>query len=49
MILYPQAQEKVQEELDRVVGTDRFVTMEDKPNLHYTNAVCQVKFHEMVF
>ncbi|KAI6174566.1 Cytochrome P450-33C9 [Aphelenchoides bicaudatus] len=29
---------RCQKELDRVIGSDRIVTMSDKPNLHYCNA-----------
>ncbi|KAI1706803.1 cytochrome p450 domain-containing protein [Ditylenchus destructor] len=40
MISYPEVQEKLQQELDRVVGsTDRLVTITDRQNLHYANAV----------
>ncbi|QYS93071.1 hypothetical protein H0G86_000461 [Trichoderma simmonsii] len=38
MIHHPEVQEKAQEELDRVVGTDRLPTYEDRPNLPYINA-----------
>lgn len=46
VILYPETQRKIQEELDRVVGCNRYVTMDDKPKLHYINAVCQVRLNE---
>ncbi|KAI1706805.1 cytochrome p450 domain-containing protein [Ditylenchus destructor] len=40
MISHPEVQEKLHQELDRVVGsTDRLVTITDRLNLHYTNAV----------
>jgi cytochrome P450 len=39
MVLYPQVQAKAQEELDRVVGSDRLPTFEDRPNLPYVNAL----------
>ena len=42
MMLYPEVQKKIQEEIDRVIGSDRFITMEDKPSLHYISATCQV-------
>ncbi|KAK4060812.1 uncharacterized protein Triagg1_10582 [Trichoderma aggressivum f. europaeum] len=38
MIHHPEVQEKAQEELDRVVGTDRLPTYEDRPNLPYISA-----------
>ena len=37
-IKYEEYQRKVQEELDGVVGRDRLPTLEDKPNLIYTQA-----------
>lgn len=37
-IHHPEVQEKAQEELYRVVGTDRLPTSEDRPNLLYINA-----------
>ncbi|KAH6620864.1 O-methylsterigmatocystin oxidoreductase [Chaetomium sp. MPI-SDFR-AT-0129] len=39
MIKFDHVQRKAQEELDRVVGTDRLPTFEDRPNLPYTNAL----------
>ncbi|XP_070569887.1 cytochrome P450 2U1-like [Ptychodera flava] len=38
MMKYPNIQHKVQEELDHVVGKDRFPEMSDRPNLPYTEA-----------
>jgi cytochrome P450 len=35
MLLFPDVQKKAQEELDRVVGTERLPTMEDEPQLQY--------------
>ncbi|KAH7700677.1 Protein CYP-33C1, partial [Aphelenchoides avenae] len=57
MINNPQAQAKLQEELDRVVGSDRIITLADRPSLPYTcaavneiqrlcNLVTQNVFHE---
>lgn len=39
MCNYPETQRKVQEELDRVIGSDRLPTFKDRPNLPYLNAV----------
>lgn len=39
MVLYPEVQKKVQDELDRVVGTERLPSLEDRGNLPYTDAV----------
>ncbi|KAH7721183.1 Protein CYP-33C9 [Aphelenchoides avenae] len=39
LVNYPEAQQRMHEELDRVIGSDRMVTMADRANLPYTNAV----------
>ncbi|KAL4220456.1 hypothetical protein ACF0H5_020857 [Mactra antiquata] len=39
MVAFPDIQEKVQEEIDRVVGKDRMPHIDDRPNLGYTEAV----------
>ena len=39
MMLHPEWQEKVQEEVDRVVGPDRLPTFADVPNLPTVRAV----------
>lgn len=39
MTLYPEAQRKAQEEIDRVIGTDRLPTFDDRDNLPYAEAV----------
>ncbi|KAL4000302.1 hypothetical protein ACER0C_008073 [Sarotherodon galilaeus] len=39
MMNYPEIQEKVQAEIDRVVGQSRLPTLADRPNLPYTDAV----------
>ncbi|KAM9761541.1 uncharacterized protein ACNS7B_003926 [Menidia menidia] len=43
MIYYPEIQEKVQAEIDAVVGSSRLPSMSDKENMPYTDAV----IHEM--
>lgn len=37
MVLHPEVQTKVQEEIDRVVGKSRRVTLEDKSKYAYSN------------
>ncbi|KAG8245236.1 hypothetical protein J6590_005546 [Homalodisca vitripennis] len=39
MILYPEVQRKMQEEIDRVLGRSRKPVLEDKAQMHYTMAV----------
>ena len=39
MMKYPEVQKKAQEELDKVIGSDRVVTVADKNSLHYINAI----------
>ncbi|KAK5930937.1 hypothetical protein CgunFtcFv8_027131 [Champsocephalus gunnari] len=39
MMHYPEIQEKVQAEIDSVIGQSRQPTMADKPNMPYTEAV----------
>ncbi|GAA6222355.1 cytochrome P450 2J6-like isoform X1 [Lates japonicus] len=39
LIKYPDVQEKVQAEINRVIGQTRLPTMADRPNLPYTDAV----------
>lgn len=38
LVLFPEAQSKLQEELDRIVGSDRVPTSRDVPRLKYTSA-----------
>lgn len=38
MLLFPEAQKKAQEEIDRVVGPDRMPTMDDEASLPYVRA-----------
>ncbi|KAH7698252.1 CYP-33C9 protein, partial [Aphelenchoides avenae] len=35
----PEVQKRLHDELDSVVGADRLITMDDRPSMHYTNAV----------
>ena len=39
MARHPEIQRKAQEEIDRVVGTDRLPTIEDRESLPYLNLV----------
>jgi cytochrome P450 len=39
MLMFPEVQKKAQEEIDRVVGSDRLPTFEDQPQLPYINAL----------
>ncbi|KAI0260543.1 cytochrome P450 [Gloeopeniophorella convolvens] len=39
MTLFPDAQRKAQEEIDRVIGADRLPTLADRDNLPYVNAL----------
>ncbi|KLO06300.1 cytochrome P450 [Schizopora paradoxa] len=39
MALYPEVQRRAQEEIDRVVGTDRLPTYQDRKNLPYVDAL----------
>ncbi|XP_010863883.2 cytochrome P450 2M1 isoform X1 [Esox lucius] len=39
MIKYPQIQEKVQKEIDEVIGLNRFPTVDDRKKMPYTDAV----------
>lgn len=39
MILFPEVQKKAQEELDRVIGTERLPTFTDRTSLPYVDAV----------
>lgn len=38
MLVFPDVQQRAQEEIDRVVGPDRLPTMADEPNLPYIRA-----------
>ncbi|ESO88313.1 hypothetical protein LOTGIDRAFT_126160, partial [Lottia gigantea] len=39
MMYYPEVQKKIQLELDEKIGRDRHPSLDDRPELHYTNAV----------
>ncbi|KAI9458895.1 cytochrome P450 [Lactarius psammicola] len=41
MVLYPEAQQKAQEEIDAVVGTGRLPDFDDEESLPYLSALCQ--------
>lgn len=40
-LLYPHTMKAAQEELDRVIGSDRMPTFEDEPNLPYIRALAK--------
>lgn len=44
MIHYRHVQEKIQMELDEVIGSDRLITTTDRAALHYTNAAIMESF-----
>jgi cytochrome P450 len=44
MLMNPDAQTKAQEEIDRVIGTDRLPTFDDEPNLPYVSAFSKEVF-----
>ncbi|ESO88315.1 hypothetical protein LOTGIDRAFT_126351 [Lottia gigantea] len=39
MMYYPEVQRKIQQELDEKIERDRHPSLDDRPELHYTNAV----------
>ena len=39
LALYPEVQRKAQAEIDAVVGSHRLPDFEDRPSLHYINAI----------
>ncbi|KAI1422341.1 cytochrome protein [Xylaria sp. FL1777] len=50
MTLYPEVQRKAQEEIDRVVGTGRLPSYNDRENLPYINAIVDEawRFHPVI-
>lgn len=50
MALYPEAQRKGQEEIDRVIGNKRLPTFSDRDNLPYINAMVKeiLRWHPVV-
>ena len=41
MVLYPEAQQKAQDEIDAVIGTGRLPDFDDEASLPYVSALCQ--------
>ena len=41
MLLHPDIQQKAQNELDTIIGRDRFPTFEDRPRLPFIDAICK--------
>ena len=39
LVLYPEVQRRAQEELDRVIGTSRLPTFDDRPTLPYIECI----------
>ncbi|KAK0166782.1 hypothetical protein PV327_004267 [Microctonus hyperodae] len=39
LVLYPEVQQKAQEEIDRVIGRNRLPTLSDRPRMPYVNAI----------
>lgn len=48
MIANPRVQKKIHEELDRIVGSDRIITVADRQQTHYLNAVIMVCLYFIV-
>lgn len=45
----PEVAQKMHDELDKYIGGDRIVTIDDKANLNYLNAVINVNFSIILF
>jgi len=50
MVLYPECQIKAQEEIDRVIGSNRLPTVADQERLPYVNALVKeaLRIHTVV-
>ena len=48
LLTHPEAQAKMQMELDQIIGNERRVTLADRSDLPYTNAVINVGMHDHV-
>ena len=44
MLMNPTAQDKAQEEIDRVIGTDRLPTFDDESNLPFVSSLSKEVF-----
>jgi hypothetical protein len=44
MLINPAAKDQAQEEIDRVIGTDRLPTFDDEPNLPFVSALSKEAF-----
>ena len=42
MIAHPEVQDKAHDELDRMIGSDRLITVADRSQLHYVNCIVHV-------
>ena len=49
MLLYPDVQKKAQEEIDRVIGSDRLPEHTDRGSLPYVNAVMREGLRSVAF
>jgi hypothetical protein len=50
MVLYPDAQKKAQEEIDKVIGPDRLPNFEDRHSLPFVEAFCRevYRWHPLI-
>ena len=44
MLMNPEAQDQAQEEIDRIIGTDRLPTFDDEPKLPFVSALSKEVF-----